>query len=183
MGAGNGGVCEVELPLVMGKPELTVADIPGNAQHNLQLQIAVKCQLDIFYFTVGFDASSVLDSCSKSWVDKQLFMSQWQTLESKAAQRVYLFGSSVGTPDYEQVSNIIERLGSIGLFHVATNTANKSSYYYGRYTKGANDFHYALLELTTQGNMLRVNARGTQTGMPPILHTTVVPVLGVKPKQ
>merc|ERR1712194_460462 len=179
----NGGTCEVELPLICGKNELTCADIPPNQKNTLQLQVAVKCQLDIFYFTQPFDATAVLDNSSNNWVDKQLFMSQWQSLETKAAQRVYLFGANAGTRDYEQVNFLIEKLESVALYHVATNTANKSSYYYGRYSKGGNEFHYALLEFTTQKDMIRLNARATQSGMAPVLHTTCVNLLGIKPKQ
>ncbi|CAD7938059.1 unnamed protein product [Amoebophrya sp. A25] len=179
---GNGGECEVELPLLTGKSELTVADVPPAATHSLQLQVAIKCQLDIFYFTQPFDASAILDNSSgKDWVDRQGFMSLWQGSEARQAQRVYLFGAGRALDEGDALTNQLE---SIGLYFVAKNNSNNCSYYMGRYTNGSGGGHHsALLECAMQGGMIRINARSTQQGMPPVLHTTCVNLLGIKPKQ
>eukprot|EP00392_Amoebophrya_sp_AT5.2_P005625 g5634.t1 len=178
----NGGACEVELPLVGGKAELTVNEVPPSANHVLQLQIAVKCQLDIFYFTQPFDARPILEGGSKDWVDRQLFMSQWQSLEQKQAQRVYIFAPGKPLDEGDLLTRLLEEHN---LFFVAKNNANNCSYYTGRYahTGGEGGWHYALLECCMQNQMIRINARATQQGMPPVLHTTCVNVLGIKPKQ
>lgn len=183
---GNGGRCEIQLPLVPGKPDLLLAEVPPNPNFVLQLQIAIKCQLDIFYFAQPFDARAILDTSDRSWVDKNLFMQQWQSLEQKAVQAIYLLDPS--RPPLDQNDNLTKQLeSSASFFFVAKNTANNCNnyYYYARYPKSANpgDYHFAMLECALQNNMMRLNARCTQDGMAHVLHTTLVNVLVMKKKQ
>ncbi|CAD7970369.1 unnamed protein product [Amoebophrya sp. A120] len=179
----SGGSCDVEVPLMAGKPELLVSEVPPSAQHTLQLQVAIKCQLDIFYFTQPFDARAILES-GKDWVDRQRFMAQWQATESRQAQRVYLYGPGKALDANDLLTKLLD---DIGFFFVAKNNSNNCSYYAGRYshqgTGSDSGFHYALLECCMQNQMIRINARSTQQGMPPVLHTTCVNALGIKPKQ
>lgn len=110
-------------------------------------------------------------------------MSQWQSLEQKQAQRVYIFAPGKPLDEGDLLTRLLEEHN---LFFVAKNNANNCSYYTGRYAHTGGQeggWHYALLECCMQNQMIRINARATQQGMPPVLHTTCVNVLGIKPKQ
>lgn len=72
---------------------------------------------------------------------------------------------------------------SMNLYYVAKN--NNSSYFISRYEKPhqKGEWFFGLLELSSQGNMLRVNARVTQENAGPALHATMVKTLDVTVKQ
>jgi len=169
---------EVDLPLSTGSM-LASPNCAYTAQI-AQLKVAMKTNLDVFYFSQPVDLKAVFDKGDKSWVSRDHFLKLWQELgEAKQAQRVYTFGSK----QLDNVDTLTALCESMNLYYVAKN--NNSAYYISRYEKPhqKGDWFFGLLELSTQGNMLRVNARVTQENAGPALHATMVKPLDITVKQ
>ena len=78
------------------------------------LQVAIKTNLDVFYFQQPYDMKVFFDA-DKSWVTRDGFLKMWQELgEAKQASRVYTFGKhQLDNP--ELMTSLCE---AINLFYV-----------------------------------------------------------------
>lgn len=104
---------EVDLPLSTGSM-LASPNCAYTAQI-AQLKVAMKTNLDVFYFSQPVDLKAVFDKGDKSWVSRDHFLKLWQELgEAKQAQRVYTFGSKFTT-----LNNQLFSKGSVSILILA----------------------------------------------------------------
>jgi len=105
---------EVDLPLTVGHAPLLASPTSAVNAQTLVLQVAIKTNLDVFYFQQPYDMKIFFDS-DKSWVNRDGFLKMWQELgEAKQASRVYTFGKHQ-LDNQELMTNLCE---GIHLFYV-----------------------------------------------------------------
>lgn len=148
-----GGSQDVVLPLLANQQQLLNGQPPTAP---LQLQCAIKCSLDIFYFNVPYDLSVLFVEAGA--VDKDPFKDQWQKVGEQREVKFADNMQSMMSPDA-----VIDRLKTINVFYVAQRAVQDAVCIYVS-AKTPNNV-LVLAEVTVQSNSTQIRL-GTRTEVP-----------------
>ena len=125
----------------------------------LVLQAAVKTSLDIFYFQVPVDLSTVLEERK---TDQVTFLQAWAALEARQAGVVRRAQGQTPTPD-----RVVQLLSASHLSHVVNSATDQADCVY---LAGAvmNVPFYAEVALQKGGSMVRVAVRSEVPAFGPL---------------
>ncbi|PFH36364.1 putative beta adaptin protein [Besnoitia besnoiti] len=156
--------------------ETTVPVVPGQLNSNTapgqppSLQVAVKTNLDVFYFTVPFDLCVVLQENSSA--DKDLFRQRWQAIGEGRQHALMAVAANS-----QSVQAVIAQLEAINIALVAQRSADTFEALYVSATTTNNLVVLAEVSLQKNGNAVKIVTRSEAAALIPLFNATVCTAL------
>eukprot|EP00919_Chromeraceae_sp_WS-2016_P037731 GHVR01090104.1.p1 GENE.GHVR01090104.1~~GHVR01090104.1.p1 ORF type:complete len:900 (-),score=178.13 GHVR01090104.1:53-2752(-) len=138
------------------------------------LQIAVKCSLDVFYFTCAYDFGCVLKG-NISAVDKDTFKQTWTKLgDTKQLSLMATAGAPLPS------ASVVHSLGAVGVNLVAQRTADTFESLYLSCQTVTDEQLFAEISVQRNGNGVKVVVRSENINLAPLFHNLMVKLFNLQ---
>eukprot|EP00922_Rhytidocystis_sp_ex-Travisia-forbesii_P004925 GHVS01007206.1.p1 GENE.GHVS01007206.1~~GHVS01007206.1.p1 ORF type:complete len:933 (+),score=110.68 GHVS01007206.1:112-2910(+) len=174
---------QLELPSVApgGSADGVIRITPNQLNSNtpptvpLALQVAIKTDLDIFYFAVPFDLSAALVEGSP--VDKEIFRSKWQTIGEQMQGSIMTNSPLQPTSD-----SVTKALKACNCYRVAERAADTFEALYFSCVTVNNLLVLSEVSIQKSGPGVKIGVRTDATPLIPLFHRMVCRALNLTPK-
>lgn len=173
----------LQLPkLGQGAQEVAVLPlVPNQLSSNtppvlpLMVQVAVKTNVDIFYFSVPFDLSAVLVEGGP--IDKEPFRAKWQALGEQGALMAAWTGAQ------QSGDGVSKLLRASNCYLVAERAADTFEALYFSCTTANNMVVLSEVSLQKNGPGVKIAVRTDAAALVPLYQSLLCKILGLTPKQ